>query len=197
MGQSQRTSISEVEQTTRADEIRVEIPDESVEKPPKGRKNRRRSSIPDLMNEAKKLVLGNRMLKATAASTDRPTPSIERGTEKQKSLRRGERGTSGKPRIERRSTLKQLKLPDVEEIGEILEENVLSPDRRHSLEAGALSRSDTRSQSIRCPESRLFTPMTGSSFSNLVSEIMHPNPKPQQASIAEIQSWWDSINSPT
>jgi hypothetical protein len=115
MGQPQRPSISDLEQMNRADEVRVETPDDAAEKPPKGRaaKSRRRSSIPDLMNEAKKLVWGNRMTKTAGTPTDRPNLPVansEGGAEKRKSFRKGERNTTtNKPRIERRSTLKQLK----------------------------------------------------------------------------------------
>lgn len=116
MGQPPRPSITDLEQMNRAEEGRVETPDEMEKGKARAAKSRRRSSIPDLMNEAKKLVWGNRLAKAASGAPDRPTvvaANNEGGTERRKSFRKtqAERAAAtNKPRIERRSTLKQLKV---------------------------------------------------------------------------------------
>lgn len=113
MDQSQRQAVADLEQMNRTEEFLAETQDEAAkEKKTRATKNRRRSSIPDLMNEAKKFVLGTRK-----ATTDRPNltvPSNETGAEKRRSFRKAQVEKSSvaatKPRIERRSTLKQLKV---------------------------------------------------------------------------------------
>jgi hypothetical protein len=115
MGQPARPSITDLEQMNRVEEGRVETPDE-MEKKARAAKSRRRSSIPDLMNEAKKLMWGNRMAKATSGAPDRPNvvaANSETGMERRKSFRKAQAeraAATNKPRIERRSTLKQLKV---------------------------------------------------------------------------------------
>jgi hypothetical protein len=82
-------------------------------------------------------------------------------------------------------------LPDVEELGELSEENMVSPtDRRHSLEASALSRADSTNQSIRRP-SRQLNSVAEAALTNVVMDVMHP--KPQQASPADIRFWWNEL----
>ncbi|KAI6177079.1 Sodium leak channel non-selective protein [Aphelenchoides bicaudatus] len=199
MGQPPRPSITELEQLSRAEEdTRVETPDELKAKA-RAAKGRRRSSIPDLMNEAKKLVWGNRNAKG-ASATDRPNvvpANSETGAERRKSFRKAQAeraANTNKPRIERRSTLKQLKLPDVEEIGELSEENMVSPtDRRHSLEASTLTRNDSTTQSRR--PSRQLNSVAEAALSNVVMEVMHQKPQQPDMDIHnfDINRWWSEL----
>ncbi|KAI6235562.1 Sodium leak channel non-selective protein [Aphelenchoides besseyi] len=152
-------------------------------------RGRRRSSIPDLVSEAKKLVWGVRVKSLPPQSTlpDRPNIAVI-SSEPNTEIRTVRKSmTNQPPRIERRSTLKQLQtcdLPDVEEWAEDGDESGTSPtDRRHSLEANTLSRMDSTRDSVRRPSSSR-PPGTTPEPTNTVH---------QQPTTFEVQMWWNEL----
>ncbi|KAI6241045.1 Sodium leak channel non-selective protein [Aphelenchoides fujianensis] len=145
-------------------------------------RGRRRSSIPDLVGEAKKLVWGVRVKSLPPQSTlpDRPNIAVissepHATTAEIRTMRPST--TKQPPRIERRSTLKQLQTCDLPDLDERNEDGEDSPttDRRHSLEANALTRADSTRESIRRPSSSR-PPVEGAEFGNVVMEILRPAP---------------------
>ncbi|KAI6201288.1 Sodium leak channel non-selective protein [Aphelenchoides besseyi] len=152
-------------------------------------RGRRRSSIPDLVSEAKKLVWGVRVKSLPPQSTlpDRPNIAVisSEPNAEVRTIRKSM--TNQPPRIERRSTLKQLQtcdLPDVEEWAEDGDESgTSSTDRRHSLEANTLSRMDSTRDSVRRPSSSRPSGTTPEP-----TNIVH-----QQPTTFEVQMWWNEL----
>lgn len=127
-------------------------------------RGRRRSSIPDLLSEAKRIVWGGSRLKTPPAVVGAPLP---------------ERPASA-ARIERRPTFKQHQtcdLPDVAEEATI----ELDADRRHSLDIEPPAATSRRRLSAQRPD-RL----------TIITDDSSPR-RPSQPSLDDISAWWSSL----
>ncbi|CAD5216869.1 unnamed protein product [Bursaphelenchus okinawaensis] len=175
-------------------ELKVDSP---VEEPVKKVSKRRRSSIPDLVGEAKKLVWGKASKSPTPnanQSTDRPTDTLTANDtnyfdnrQRRSSFRKtNAQNQVNLNRVDKRATLKQLQmqtyeLPEVEEWEEA--EDALAPnDRRHSLEVS----------NSKHPASQLSRRPSQIKHLQSVTEYNFYQ-QPNQTSTTDVQSWWNEI----
>ncbi|KAK0421025.1 hypothetical protein QR680_015029 [Steinernema hermaphroditum] len=153
---------------------------EEEERALKKQKSKRRSSIPELVGEAKKFVFSGmsariKSLPLHSTLPDRPNIAVISGDHYHSTANNKHSAPlSSLSRSEKRSTLKQLQmgtyeLPDLEEWGE---DNGDSPsgDRRYSLEAQYLSCND-------------YPPISP------CSDVFHTEPDPTP----DIRLWWNDI----
>nr|AXS78260.1 Sodium leak channel non-selective protein [Anisakis simplex] len=163
----------------------IDTEDEDVLRRRTVRKSRR-SSIPELVGEAKKFIFSSGMsAKQKSLQSDRPGSVTDRS---KSMLGTGEKTAGSNPvtRAEKRSTLKALQmptyeLPDLEEKGED-NDSYVSCDRRHSAEAALLPtlNNDSTNAATKAESSSLLPDVFGGAI---------------QDSTPDIKGWWGDLNS--